>query len=79
MLGERLDEATEGFGQGAIAQDEGNDGVEGLHPFERFFTGRGCLFGVGGWVEEKEAVEMSYCEVWVVWVGGWVRTYRVGL
>ena len=28
---------------------------------------------VGGWVEEEEAVQMSYC-LWVLggWVGGWV-------
>ena len=34
-----------------------------------------CLFGwVGGWVgwvEENEAVRMSYCELGI-WVGGWV-------
>ena len=26
-----------------------------------------------GWIEENEAVGMSYCELWVGgWVGGWV-------
>ena len=28
-----------------------------------------------GWVEEKEAVRMSYCELGVGWVDGW-ETYR---
>ena len=29
---------------------------------------------VGGWIEEKEAVRMGYCELGGVggWVGGWV-------
>ena len=27
---------------------------------------------MGGWVEENEAVRMSYCELGVGWVGGWV-------
>ena len=54
-----------------FVQDRGEDRDDVLfHLGQHFFVVFGGLGGWVGWMEENEAVRMSYCELGVGWVGG---------